>query len=359
MPVNLEGEVDGHPKEGVDSETQSTRPTMRDVAGLAGVALKTVSRVINDVPTVDPALARRVRAAADKLGYRPNLAASNLRSGRTDTIGLLLEDVGNPFSAAMHRAIEDYVRSRGILLLTASLDEDPERERNLVSRLIDRRVDGLIVVPTADDHRYIVAEQGHGTCVVFIDRPPRPLIADAVVTNNREAARQAVTQLGANGHRRIAYLGDSLTIPTAADRYQGYLDGLAASGLAAPTDLIRHGLRNAETARSATRDLLQARQPPDAVFTSQNLVTMGAIQALHQMGQQHDIALIGFDDIPFAETFIPAITVIAQNIEEIGRTAAERVLARIGGDRSPAKLYVVDSIPIARGSGEILPTSAQ
>jgi len=359
MPVNLEGEVAGHPKEGADSWTQSTRPTMRDVAALAGVAVKTVSRVINGVPTVDPAMARRVRAVADNLGYRPNLAASNLRSGRTDTIGLLLEDVGNPFSAALHRAIEDYVRDRGILLLTASLDEDPARERNLVSRLIDRRVDGLIVAPTAEDHDYIVAEQGHGTSVVFVDRQPRPLIGDAVVTDNRKAACQAVAQLGANGHRRIAYLGDAQTIPTAADRYQGYLDGLAASGLAAPTDVIRHGLRTAEAARSATRSLLAARHPPDALFTSQNLVTMGAIQALHQMRQQHDIALIGFDDVPFAETFQPAITVIAQNIEEIGRTAAERVLARIGGDRSPAKLYVVDSIPIARGSGEILPTSAQ
>jgi LacI family transcriptional regulator len=332
---------------------------MRDVAALAGVAVKTVSRVINDVPTVDPALANQVRAAADKLGYRPNLAASNLRSGRTDTIGLLLEDVGNPFCAALHRAIENYVRDRGILLLTASLDDDPAREKDLVSRLIDRRVDGLIVVPTAEDHRYIVAEQGHGTSVVFVDRQPRPFIADAVVTNNREAACHAVMQLGGIGHRRIAYLGDAQTIPTAADRYQGYLDGLDACGLVPSTGVIRHGLRTTEAARSATRGLLDSRHPPDALFTSQNLVTMGAIQALHQMGRQHDIALIGFDDVPFAETLHPAITVIAQNIAEIGRTAAERVFARIGGDRSPAKLYVVDSTFIGRGSGEIRPPGTQ
>ena len=344
----------GMPK-GFDSAEPTTRPTMRDVAALAGVALKTVSRVVNDVPTVDPALARRVHAAADKLGYRPNLAASNLRSGRTDTIGLLLEDVSNPFSAALHRSIEDCVRDRGILLLTASLDEDPARERRLVSRLIDRRVDGLIVVPTADDHRYIVAEQEHGTSVVFIDRQPRPLIADAVVTNNREAACCAVSRLGANGHRRIAYLGDAPTIPTAVDRYQGYLDGLAVSGVRARTELIRHGLRTAEAAHDATKDLLNSRHSPDAFFTSQNLVTIGAIRALHQLGRQHEIALIGFDDIPFGETLDPAITVIAQNTAEMGRIAAERVLARIGGDRSPASLYVVDSLLIVRGSGEILP----
>lgn len=339
----------------LDAITQTARPTMRDVAALAGVAVKTVSRVINQVPTVDPALARRVQAAADKLGYRPNRAASNLRSGRTDTIGLLLEDVSNPFSAAVHRAIEDYIRDRGILLLTASLDEDPAREKQLVSRLIDRRVDGLIVMPTAEDHRYIVAEQGHGTSVVFVDRQPRPFVADAVVTNNREAACHAVTQLAANGHRRIAYLGDAQTITTAAHRYQGYLDAHATHRLLPLPELARHGLRTAEAARHAAHALLAGRHPPDAFFTSQNLVTIGAVQALHQTGRQHDIALIGFDDVPFAETFHPAITVIAQNTTQIGQTAAERVLARIGGDRSPAKLYVVDSNFIPRGSGEIPP----
>jgi LacI family transcriptional regulator len=340
---------------GYDSVTQTGRPTMRDVAALAGVAVKTVSRVINEVPTVDPALAGRVHAAADKLGYRPNLAASNLRSGRTDTIGLLLEDVSNPFSAAVHRAIEDYVRDRGILLLTASLDEDPTRERQLVSRLIDRRVDGLVVVPTAEDHRYIVAEQGRGTSVVFVDRQPRPLVADAVVTNNRDAACHAVTQLVAGGHRRIAYLGDAQTITTAADRYLGYLDAHAKRRLRPLPSLTRHGLRTADAARNAALELLAARHPPDAFFTSQNLVTIGTVQALHHTGRQHDIALIGFDDVPFAATFHPGITVIAQDTAGIGRTAAERVLARIGGDRSPAKLYVVDSIFIPRGSGEIQP----
>ena len=173
------------------AKPESSRPTMRDVAALAGVALKTVSRVINGVPTVDPELAQRVRNAADKLGYRPNLAASNLRSGRTNIVGLLLEDVGNPFSAALHRSIEDYMRERGVLLLTASLDEDPDRERELASRLIDSRVDGLIIVPASTDHRYLVAEQGHGTSIVFVDREPRPLVADAVVADNRRSAARA------------------------------------------------------------------------------------------------------------------------------------------------------------------------
>ena len=173
------------------------RPTMRDVAALAGVGIKTVSRVVNDVPTVAPELAERVRTAADKLGYRPNLTAASLRrtGGRTGTIGLLLEDVSNPYSSGVHRAVENYARERGALVLAGSLDEDPLREREMIRALIDRRVDGLIVMPAGRDHRYIVAEQQQGTSFVFVDREPSPLLADAVVSDNRGGARRAVGHL--------------------------------------------------------------------------------------------------------------------------------------------------------------------
>ena len=144
---------------------------IKDVARAAGVAPSTVSRALGKGP-VSPEVRRKVEAAVAATGYRPNLAASNLRSGRTNIVGLLLEDVGNPFSAALHRSIEDYMRERGVLLLTASLDEDPDRERELASRLIDSRVDGLIIVPAGTDHRYLVAEQSHGTSIVFVDREP-------------------------------------------------------------------------------------------------------------------------------------------------------------------------------------------
>lgn len=332
---------------------ESSRPTMRDVAALAGVALKTVSRVVNGVSTVDPELAGRVRSAADKLGYRPNLAASNLRSGRTNIVGLLLEDVGNPFSAALHRSIEDYMRDRGMLLLTASLDEDPDRERELASRLIDSRVDGLIIVPASPDHRYLVAEQGRGTSIVFVDREPQPLVADTVVADNRHSAARAVAHLASTGRRRIGYLGDTLAIQTARERYQGYLDAHSELGIEPPDGFAHHGLRTIEAAREATLTLLMRNPPPDALFTSQNLVTVGAVHALHSVGRQHDIALVGFDDVQFGETLDPAITVIAQDTVAIGRKASELLFARIAGDRSPAQVYTIDSKLIARGSGEL------
>ena len=328
---------------------------MREVAALAGVSLKTVSRVVNEVPTVDPELVVKVHAAMDRLGFRPNLAASNLRrgDGRTHTIGLLVEDVGNPFSAAMHRAVEDYAGPRGVLVLSSSLDEDPDRERRMVRTLIARRVDGLIIVPASHDHRYLVAEQDAGTAVVFVDRLPVPLIGDAVVTDNREAAAVGVAHLIEAGHRRIAYLGDIGTLMTAQDRYTGYCDALGAAGCAVDPALVLHGLRTTEAVQAAVTALLARADAPTALFTSQNLITIGAVEALHRAGRNRDIALVGFDDFPLAQLLDPGVTVLAQQPAHIGRLAAELLFARLAGNTAPADAHVIPSRLIPRGSGEI------
>lgn len=331
---------------------------MKEVAALSGVSLKTVSRVVNEVPTVDPALAAKVHAAMDRLGFRPNLAASNLRraDGRTHTVGLLVEDVANPFSAAVHRAVEDYAAQRGVLVLSSSLDEDPERERRMVRTLVDRRVDGLIIVPAGSDHRYLVAEQEAGTAVVFVDRLPTPLISDAVVTDNREAAAKGVKHLISAGHRRIAFLGDTESLPTARDRYAGYCDAVratAAVGCLLDPALAVQGLRTAEAADAAVSGLLSRPDPPTALFTSQNLVTIGAVQALHRTGSHHRVAVVGFDDIPLAQVLDPGVTVLAQQASEIGKLAAELLFGRMAGDTAPPRAHVVPCRLIPRGSGEI------
>lgn len=331
---------------------------MREVAALSGVSLKTVSRVVNEVPTVAPELVVKVHAAMDRLGFRPNLAASNLRrgDGRTNTVGLLVEDVGNPFSAAVHRAVEDYAAARGVLVLSSSLDEDPERERRMVRTLVARRVDGLIIVPASSDHRYLVAEQEAGTATVFVDRLPVPLIGDAVVTDNREAAAAGVAHLIAAGHRRIAYLGDSDSLMTAQDRYAGYCDALRAAGpLGAVLDpsLVLHGLRATRAADEAVTELLRRANPPTALFTSQNLITIGAVEALHRDGLHHRVAVVGFDDFPLAQLLDPGVTVLAQQPGEIGRIAAQRLFARLAGDRSAPAVHVIPSPLVQRGSGEI------
>lgn len=331
---------------------------MRDVAALAGVALKTVSRVMNDVPTVDAELARRVREAAEMLGYRPNLGASNLRraGGRTGTIGLLVEDVANPFSAALHRAVEDVARARNVLLLAGSLDEDPHREQHLVRTLIDRRADGLIIVPAARDYRWVIAEQRAGTAFVFVDRAPSPLVADAVLSDSRQAGAEGVRHLLSYGHERIAFLGDRLSIQTAQLRFDGYCDAMTHAGLDVDAGLARTGVGTIEQARNAALELLHTERP-SAIFASQNLVLIGAVQALHEMHLQHDVALVGLDDMVLAELVVPAITVIAQDPAQIGRLAAERLFARLDGEDGPAAVYEVPTRLTGRGSGEIRPAA--
>jgi LacI family transcriptional regulator len=342
----------------IDVGTQKQdRATMRDVAILAGVAIKTVSRVMNDVPTVDPELATRVLNAAEKLGYRRNLTASNLRrsDGRTHTIGLLLDDVGNPYAARIHRAIEDCARERNLVLLAGSLDEDPVRERTLARALIDRRVDGLIIMPAGEDHRYVVAEQLAGTSFVFIDREPVPLVADAVTADNRRGSVRGVRHLIDRGHRRIAYIGDSQAIFTARKRYLGYSEAMTAAGLGVDPSLVFHDVSTAKAATEVATGFLTSANPPDAIFASQNLVTIGTIEALHQLHLQDRIAFVGFDDVPLAALVRPGITVVAQDPAAIGKLAAERLFERIDGDQSPPFVYSIPTRIIERGSGEVLP----
>jgi LacI family transcriptional regulator len=328
---------------------------MRDVAALAGVAIKTVSRVVNGVTTVDPVLAARVNEAADKLGYRPNLTASNLRrsDGRTATIGMLVEDAANPFSAALTRTVENAARERGVLVLIGSLDEDPARERELVGALIDRRVDGLVIVPAGRDHSYLIKEQRAGTCLVFLDREPQLLDADAVVSDNRQGAINAVNHLLDAGHRRIAYLGDRASISTAVQRFAGYRHALELAHLEVDEEIVLHQASTVEAAIEATEQLLALPDPPSALFTSQNLVTIGASRALRTLGLHRTVAHVGFDDFPLADMLQPGISVIAQDIEALGKLAAEILFRRLDGDQSPSRTLTVPTRLIVRGSGEI------
>ena len=333
------------------------RPTMRDVAALAGVSIKTVSRVVNGEQTVAEDLADRVNKAATQLGFQPNLAASALRrsDGKTRTIGLIVEDIANPFSSTLHRAIENVARSHGVGVLAGSVDEGPERERELAALLAARRVDGLVIVPSGHDQSYLQRDQQSGMSIVFADRLPNLISADAIVCTNRLGATEGVSHLVAAGHRRVGYLGDLRTIATATDRYQGYLDALGAAGIAPDPDLERHNLRDSYVAESAAAELLDGPEPPTALFTSQNLVTIGAIRALRARGLQHRVALVGFDDFDLADLLDPAVTVVAQDITAIGRLAAEVLFARMNGDESPVEVHVVPTSLVVRGSGEIAP----
>jgi LacI family transcriptional regulator len=337
------------------SDAGYREPTMREVAALAGVSLKTVSRVVNREPGVSPALTERVLDAVNLLGYRHNTYASSLRrtDQKTSTIGLLLEDVSNPFSAALHRAIEDVARQRGSLVFAGSSDEDPEREQELLHALYSRRVDGLIIVPAGEGHIRLLHRQRLRRPIVFVDRVTSFQDADSVTVDNRAGARDAVRHLAAHGHRRIAFLGDLRKIWTAAERHLGYVEGLAAEGLRLDQRLVRQDIRGIDAADRAARDLLESVDPPSAIFAAQNLLTMGTIRALQRAGAQRRVALIGFDDFPIADLLDPPVSSVAQDPVTLGRTAASLLFARLDGESGPARHVVVPTRLIARGSGEI------
>jgi LacI family transcriptional regulator len=328
---------------------------MRDVAALAGVSLKTVSRVVNDEPGVTAEVRARVQQAASRLDYRPNLTASNLRrsSGRTRTVGALLQDVSNSFSAALLRSLEDGARERGVAVLAASLDEDADRERTLVADLVARRVDGLVLMPATDRQDYLLAELRAGLPTVFVDRGPRGVAADSVTVDNTGGARAATRHLLDHGHVRIAYLGDAAQIRTASDRLVGYLEALRDAGVPVPEDLVRSGLRTPDAAQEEVLRLLGLPDPPTAIFASRNTVSIGTVRALREAGRQREVALVGFDDFPLADVLEPALTVVRQDVARIGASVGDLLFRRLDGDTAEPRQLVISPTLVARGSGEL------
>ena len=293
---------------------------MREVAAVAGVSLSTVSRVINGGAGVHDDLAERVHYAVELLGYRHNLTASALRRAdrQTANIGLIFEDVSNPFFGAVLRGVEDVARERRVLTIVGSSDEDPDRERELADAFTARGIDGLILASAVADSAYLLRERAAGVALVFVDRPPRFIDGDAVVTDNFGGATCAVEHLIAAGHRRIGFLGDRPDVFTAAERLRGYRQALARHGLAEDLGLVRHPRFRGVDAYETTCELLGSKDPPTALFTGQNLISIGAVRAVHALGRQHEIAMVSFDDIPLADAIDPGVTVVAQDPHRAG-----------------------------------------
>jgi len=340
-----------------DAGGARSRATMRDVAALAGVSLKTVSRVVNRETGVSDELISRVERAAEQLDYRPNLTASNLRRAdqRTATIGLLVEDVANPFFADIHRGVEEVARLRGVAVMAASLDRNPEAERDLVEAFAARRVDGLILGPTASQQGYLTRELRSGWPIVCIDRVPRGVSVDVVLTNNRSATRDGVAHLIAHGHRRIAYLGGDSRLSTAHERYDGFLEAMMSAGVPVRPDLVMFDAHNADDALVFARRFLALEDRPTAIFSAQNLITMGTFRALREAGLHREVALVGFDDFLFADLLEPAVTVVAQDPRAMGHLAAEILFRRMDKSHEAVATHIIASRIITRGSGEIRP----
>ena len=330
---------------------------MRMVAQAAGVSLKTVSRVVNGEASVSPATASAVTATIQRLGFIPNDLARSLRQGHTSsTLGLITEDISNPFYSQVARGVEEVAHQHGFMLISGSSEEQPGREQELVQALVRRRVDALIIIPARGNHAYLHEELGEGTPAVFVDRPAIGYAADTILLDNRGGAREAVAHLIRHGHRRIGLISGFEDVYTGAERSAGYAEALRAAGLPSEKALMRVNQHTVSGAAAAAAELLALPEPPTALFTLNNLLTVGALKTLWERRAQ--TALVGFDDFELADLLPVPVTVVHHDPAELGRQAARLVFDRLNQAALAPRSVVLPVQLIPRGSGERPPTSS-
>lgn len=302
------------------------RATLAQVAARAGVSLKTASRALGGESYVSEKTLTSVLAAAAELDYQRNAAASLLASGRlADSIGLITGDFTNPFYSALAQAVEDEIRPRGMHLSVANSRESAEQEQRVAHDLADRQTKAVITVSAMTDHSDYAQLQARGIPVVFVDRPAEGLAADSVVFDNRDGGRLVARHLIERGHRRIAFIGDYAWLPTYRQRLAGMGDVLDASGVQW-RDLLRTDAHDVASSRACVRELLELDEPPTAIVAGNNRILLGAMEEITESDAAP--AVIGFDDPDWARVL--GISVVAGDVEELGRCAARLALARLG-----------------------------
>jgi LacI family transcriptional regulator len=331
-------------------------PRLLDVANAAGVSLRTASRVLNDDPRVAPDTRQRVRAAISDLSFQPDAMARSLRAGTDTAIGFVVESIADPFFAAVIDAVEQEMSRHGRSVLVASTRRDPDWERDVVERMLRRRVAGLLLTPASGSHAWLKPSKPGAphVPVVLVDREARDLSADLVEIDDHRAAYDAVTHLLAHGHQRIAYVGDTPAIATSAARLRGYRDALREHGVAADERLVRDDCPASTDAARATSALVSDPNPPTAILSATIRASLGVVPALHAAGRT-DVALVAFGDFPMAGTLRPAVTVVDHPGRAVGAAAAARLLARLADPGLPPERIRVPARIVPRGSGEQCP----
>jgi DNA-binding LacI/PurR family transcriptional regulator len=326
---------------------------IEDVARQAGVSTATVSRVLSGKPYVSDALRQRVLETIRELDYRPSRVARSLRVQRSRIIGLIISDIQNPFFTSVVRAVEDVAQQRGYAVFLCNSDEDVDKESTYIELMLAEQVAGMIVSPTASSNEVYRRLVEQRVPVVAIDRRVDGVPMDTVVSDNVHAACAVVSHLIENGYRRI---GAILGVPgasTGAERHQGYVTALAHHGVPLLPELVCSGLPRSQNGYELTLELLAQSQPPDAIFTGNNLLTIGALRAIHEagLGIPDDVALAGFDEMDWMFLVKPALTVVMQPAYEMGQRAAELLLERIvDPDRAPQAVVLQSTVKVRESS---------
>lgn len=314
------------------------RPTIADVARLADVSVGTVSAVLNLSPTVRARSRERVQEAMRALDYHPNQIARSLKMQCTHTIGMVVPDIANPFFTSVIRGVEMEAQQRGYALILCDTNEDPRQERRELSTLFSRRVDGVLI----SSSNYDAAKDRltrRRFPIVFFDRVPRGYEGDAVLTDNLSAAYRAVRYLIELGHRRIAIIGGPPDFSVVADRIDGYRKAMQETGLPTPPPYMQQGDFKIGSGYRCGLELIRLPEPPTAIFSCNNLMTLGLMGALVELrvACPNQVSVLGFDDFDWAAFFNPRLTTMAQQMFEIGRSATEMLVQRIESPMAEAE----------------------
>jgi LacI family transcriptional regulator len=328
--------------------------SIKDVAAEAGVSVATVSRVLNDHPSVSDDARTRVLAAVEALGYRPNAVARSLRTDQTRTLGLVISDVLNPYFTELARSVEEEARTLGYSVIIGNADERPELQDHHVRTLLDRRIDGLLLSPTDGGSAGMLDAARAGTPMVFVDRwIPGVDDVPVVRADGRAAIRDLVAHLHGLGHRRLAIIGGPAATTTGSERVAAFRDALAEYGIPLPDVYIGQGDFQVESGRRVTEGFLDLAEPPEVVFAADNLMALGALDAVRARGLRvpEDLALAAFDDIRWFVHTDPPITAIAQPTSELGRAAVRALVDLIEG-RAPQSVTLPARLVVRRSCGE-------
>jgi len=305
--------------------------TIKDVAREAGVSVGTASQALRESPSVREATRHRVRAVAVRLRYQPSALARGLVTRRTHSVGLLISDISNPFFIRAVRAIEDGAQENGYNVILCNTDEDPAKETQYLRVLIEKRVDGIILATTAGSLQAVRDVRWRRIPLVLFDRELPRVAADTVKVDSVLGGRLAADHLLSLGHRRIAIIHGPVVRSTGAERLQGYLSALREAGVRPDPALIREGNFKADSGRELAHRLLELSSPPTALFCTNNLMTVGALQTLGEWGVRipQDLSLVGYDDMEWWTLTHPPLTTVGQPVYELGREAMRLVLAQI------------------------------
>jgi len=314
--------------------------SLTDVAKLADVSIATVSRAISHPDKLAPETLALVKRAMAEMGYKPNRVARRLRqkSGRRHLLGLIIPDIQNPFFAEIARGVEDVAYANEFAVMLCNSDEDLKKEAFYLDVMQSESVDGIILPPINDQDPAIIRLAAAGMPIVSVDRSLVNASIDKVEVDNRQGAYEAVDHLIKLGHRRVAMIVGRQNVSTSRERRAGYEAALKAHQLPLQEALIRIGDNKQASGHALAQELLALSPRPTALFVSNNLMTVGAMEAIHKCGLRipQDVAIIGFDDLPWAEALDPPLTVVRQPAYDVGRAAAELLLKRLSDPDAPA-----------------------